>query len=76
MLVRMLVGLSGPAYSLAPGDEKDFPQAEALRLVAAEYAVPVAEQKIERAIAAPVFEKRGKRGGKNVVSGESDRDAG
>lgn len=72
----MLVGLSGPAYSLGPGDESDFPQAEALRLIAAEYAVPVAEQKIERAVAAPVFEKRGKRGGKHVVSGKSDGIAG
>lgn len=72
MLVKMLVGLSGPAYSLGPGDERDFPQAEAVRLVDAGFAVPVAEQKIERAVAAPVYEKRGKRGGKHVVSTEGD----
>jgi hypothetical protein len=50
MLVRMVVGLSGPATSLSPGDEAEFPQAEALRLVEAGYAVPVAEAKIERAV--------------------------
>lgn len=50
MLVRMVVGLSGPATSLTPGDEADFPQPEALRLVAAGYAVPVAEVKVERSV--------------------------
>jgi hypothetical protein len=61
MLVRMLVGLSGSAFSLGPGDECDFPQDEALRLISAGFATPVAEIKIERAVQAPVFEKRGKR---------------
>jgi hypothetical protein len=50
MLVRMVVGLSGPTTNLGPGDEAEFPQAEALRLVEAGYAVPVAEAKIERAV--------------------------
>jgi len=54
----MLVGLSGPAYCLAPGDERDFESAEALRLIAAEIAVPVVEQKIERAVKTPTLEKR------------------
>lgn len=65
MLVRMLVELSGSGYFLAPGDERDFPDAEAIRLIAAEYAVPVAEQKIERAVDASLMEARaphGKRG--------------
>ena len=75
MLVKMLVGLSGPAYSLGPGDERDFPQAEATRLVGAGYAVPVAERNIERAVAKPAIEKRGKRGGRNVADTEdSGRD--
>ena len=65
----MLVGLSGSAYSLGPGDERDFPQDEALRLVSVGFAVPVSEIKIECAVQAPVFEKRGKRGVRNVVSG-------
>ena len=50
MLVRMVVGLSGPATSLSPGDQADFPQAEALRLIEAGYAVPVVEAKVERAV--------------------------
>lgn len=71
MLVRMLVGLSGPALLLRPGDEHDFPQDEALRLVSANYAVPVSETKVERAVAAPIAERRGKRG-KNVVRANGD----
>lgn len=47
MLIRMLVGLSGPAYTLSPGDERDFPQDEAVRLINASYAVPVSEREIE-----------------------------
>ena len=54
----MLVGLSGPAITLSPGDEHDFPQDEAMRFVAAGFAIPIAEQKTERAIKAPVTEKR------------------
>ena len=50
MLVRLTTGLSGPAYSLSSGDERDFPQDEALRLIAAGYAVPVAEVKTEKAV--------------------------
>lgn len=50
MLVRMVVGLSGPTTSFSPGDEAEFPQAEALRLVEAGFAVPVVEAKIERAV--------------------------
>lgn len=50
MRVRMMVGLSGPTINLIPGDEADFPQAEAMRLVEAGFAVPVVEAKIERAV--------------------------
>ncbi|RWP19255.1 MAG: hypothetical protein EOR00_09105 [Mesorhizobium sp.] len=70
MLVRMLVGLSGLAYSLGPGDERDFPQDEALRLISAGFAAPVAEIKIERAVQVPAAERRGRK--RNVVSGTSD----
>lgn len=38
MKVRMLVGLSGLEYSLAPGDEWEFGEAEASRLIAADIA--------------------------------------
>lgn len=40
MLVRMTIGLSGPQYALGPGDERDFPSEEAIRLIKAGYAVP------------------------------------
>lgn len=50
MRVRMVVGLSGPATNLVPGDEADFPEAEALRFIEAGFAVPVAEAKVERAV--------------------------
>lgn len=59
MRVRMLTGLSGPAYSLASGDEHDFDQAEAIRLIEAGYAVPVEKSKIERAVKKPAPERRG-----------------
>ena len=50
MMVRMVVGLAGPTTSLAPGDKAEFPQAEAVRLIEAGYAVPMVEAKIERAV--------------------------
>jgi hypothetical protein len=71
MLVRMLVGLSGPFYTLDRNDEFHFPDNEAARLIEAGFAVPVAVQATERAVARPVVERRGKRG-KNVVSDEGD----
>jgi len=61
MKIRMTVGLSGNKYSLAPGDEYEFPDGEAIRLVEAGYAVPVAEQKVERAVALPAAERRSKK---------------
>lgn len=59
MRIRLLVGLSGPAYSLGPGDERDFPQGEAIRLIQAGYAVPVAGDVVERAIDPGPPEARG-----------------
>lgn len=58
MLIRMLVGLSGLYFTLEPCDERDFPQAEALRLVSAGFAVPVAETPVETATRKPVAERR------------------
>lgn len=58
MLVRLLVGLSGPAYSLSGGDERDFPQDEALRLIAAGYAVPSSGKHAETAVKLPAPEVR------------------
>lgn len=74
MKIKMLVGLAGNEYSLAPGDERDFPQNEAIRLIDAGYAVPAAEERIERAVATPVIEKR-KKGKPDVVSTEGDDSA-
>jgi hypothetical protein len=57
MRVEMLVGLVG-GITLAPGDVAEFADDEALRLISAGFAVPVAP-KIERAVKTPV-EKRKK----------------
>lgn len=66
MLVRMLTGLSGTAFALVPGDEHDFPEAEAIRLIEAGFAAPAAPSKTERAIDGRTPERRG-RPKKNVV---------
>lgn len=58
MKIKMLVGLSGPAITLGPGDDADFPQDEALRFIAAGYAIPLTEKIIERAVQKPVRETR------------------
>lgn len=71
MKIQMVVGLSGNEYSLSPGDVREFPDAEAIRLIEAGYAVPVAEETVERAVIAPAQERRGKRG-KDVVSSEGN----
>lgn len=49
MKLRMLVGLSGNEYSLSPGDERDFPDAEAGRLIDAGYAEAVVTVKAKPA---------------------------
>ncbi len=61
MLVRLLVGLSGPAYSLGPGDVRDFDDAEAGRLIAAGFGVPASEAPMERAVKPPAPERRARR---------------
>jgi hypothetical protein len=58
MIIRMLVGLSGPTLTLDPGDEHDFPQAEALRLIEAGSAVPISESQIERTMVDEAPERR------------------
>lgn len=62
MRIRMTVGLSGPAYCLDPGDERDFPQDEAERLIAAGFAMPVREERVEKAVrTAPEKAVKGRR---------------
>jgi len=51
MRVRMLAGLVG-GVTLGPGDEAEFADAEAIRLIDAGFAVPIAP-KIERAVKKP-----------------------
>lgn len=48
MLLRMLVGISGPLYTLDPGDEWHFNDDEAGRLIAAGFAEPVEPAKTEK----------------------------
>ena len=57
MKIRMLVGLSGPAYLLSPGDEREFPDDEAIRLIERGFAAPAAAQP-ERTVASPAPETR------------------
>ena len=53
MRIQMRTGLSGPDYSLRPGDEHDFPNDEAIRLIGKGYAVPVATRDVETAVRQP-----------------------
>ncbi len=60
MKLKMLVGLSGADFSLSPGEETNrFEGDEAKRLIDADYAVPVSEAKVEKAVKRPAAEKRG-----------------
>jgi hypothetical protein len=60
MKIKMLTGLCGPDYNLAPGDAHDFGDAEAVRLIEAGFAVPLAEIKSETATKKPAAERRAK----------------
>jgi len=66
MLLKMTAGLSGPEFNLAPGDEYEFDDDEADRLIAAGFA-----EKAE-AVEVPVKTKKGKA---NVVSTEGNASA-
>jgi len=61
MKIKMLTGMAGVDYSLSPGDERDFDDAEAIRLIDAGFAVPVAATEIETTTLEPVAEKRVRR---------------
>lgn len=54
----MLVGLSGPTFTRNPGDEHECDDAEAKRLIAAGFAVPINEDPTERAVATAAPETR------------------
>jgi len=60
MKIKMLTGIAGTDFSLSPGDETEqFSDEEAIRLIAAEYAVPVSKPDTEKAVAKPARETRG-----------------
>lgn len=60
MKIKMLTGLSGPDVCVSPGDVYECSDAEALRHIEAGNAVPVAGEKVERAVKrAAKVEKRG-----------------
>lgn len=61
MKIKMLASFAGADFSVPAGEETErFSNAECIRMIEAGYAVPVAEPKIERAVKAPVVEKRKK----------------
>lgn len=60
MKLKMLVGMAGADFSLSPKEETErFSGDEAKRMIEAGFAVPVAEQKTERAVKHQAPEKRG-----------------
>lgn len=63
MKLKMLVGLSGPTFTLEPGDLYDCQDdGEATRLMSARYAVPWVEEAVETAtVATPAVETRAPR---------------
>ncbi|KAB0462408.1 hypothetical protein [Agrobacterium radiobacter] len=65
MKLKLLIGLSGNEYSLSPGDERDFEDDEAERLIAAGYAVKVDDS-------GDTLTTTRRRGKANVVSSEGD----
>ncbi|TBA38437.1 hypothetical protein [Rhizobium ruizarguesonis] len=69
MLLKMTAGLSGPEFNLAPGDEHEFDDAEAERLVGAGLAVKADTDD------APVAAPTRKKGKANVVSTEGNTGA-
>lgn len=71
MLLKMTVGLSGPEFSLAPGDEREFEDEEAARLIDVGFAAK-AEAEDAAAAAAPAKTKKGKA---NVVPASGDASA-
>jgi len=71
MLLKMIAGLSGPEFNLAPGDEHEFDDAEAGRLIDAGFAIHAEADEAPAAVA-PAKTKKGKA---NVVSTEGNAGA-
>lgn len=59
MKIKLLTGFAGADFSLSPGDETDrFSDGEAVRMIEAGYAVPVAGDEAETATKPPAAETR------------------
>lgn len=59
MKIRMLTGIVGVGFSLAPGEDTErFSNNEAIRMIERGIAVPTAETTIETTTLEPVTEKR------------------
>lgn len=59
MKIRMMTSVAGVDFVLAVGEVTTrFPEAEALRMIAAGYAVPVTEPVLERAVKKSAPERR------------------
>lgn len=54
----MLTSIAGDGFAYHTGDEAEFEDAEATRLVAAGAAVPVSDEKVERAVLKTPAERR------------------
>ncbi|SKA31041.1 hypothetical protein [Consotaella salsifontis] len=77
MKIKMISSVAGVDFALSPGDETDrFGDAEAIRMIEAGFAIPVAGQEMERTVVDHVAERRGRKGKSNVVSGNGDDTAG
>lgn len=54
MKIKLLVSFAGADFALDAGAETDrFPDAEAIRMIEAGYALPAADVEVERAIKKP-----------------------
>jgi hypothetical protein len=71
MKIKLLVSLAGTYQAFNAGDEHDWDNEDAIRLIEAGFAVPSAETKIERAVATPAAERRKR----DVASGDSNGSA-
>ena len=59
MKIKMLASFAGADFSVEPNEETSrFSDAEAIRMIEAGFAVPVAAPQVERATKAPAPEKR------------------
>lgn len=61
MKIKMIVSMAGNGFSLSPGDEWEVPEQEAIGLINAGFAIPLASTEIETTTLDPSTEKRVRR---------------